>query len=241
MWLADYNIANSYERVVSECLHNEDTFKNFKQNSSYTSVVGMSNDTQGQVWFSHLSNYTKISKQFEKFKLNDTIGNPLFGSNEMTPNTLRYINTLSEIDSFFKIDKRKKLKVAELGVGGLCFILSNYYNIESYCLIDLPVVQEFSKKYLKKLGVDNTTTDYENPDIFISEFCLSEFDDTQMYDFYNRYVVNSKMIYLHMNLHDLVRKEKFLEVLSKDFDYEISDEFPKTEWDNYVIRGIKKK
>jgi hypothetical protein len=43
-----------------------------------------------------------------------------------------------------------------------------------------------------------------------------------------------------MNLHDELRKEKFLSRLSIDFDYSISDEFPKTEWPNYVIRGTKK-
>jgi hypothetical protein len=44
-----------------------------------------------------------------------------------------------------------------------------------------------------------------------------------------------------MNLHDEVRKSNFLNKLSDDFDYTISEEFPKTHWPNYVIKGKNKK
>jgi hypothetical protein len=62
-----------------------------------------------------------------------------------------------------------------------------------------------------------------------------------MYEFYEKYVTKSKNIYLHMNLHDEVRKSNFLNKLSDDFDYTISEEFPKTHWPNYVIKGKNKK
>ena len=77
-------------------------------------------------------------------------------------------------------------------------------------------------------------------DLAISEFCLSEMDDDGIDEYYNKYLVASKQIYLMMNLHDETRKKKCINKIEKDFDIEILDEFPVTDWPNYIIVGNKK-
>ena len=241
MWLASEYTSSNYYNIVNDALSNDDVFNTFKSNSSYRNIVGMSSYEQGVEWYSNIKNYKNILDNIDKYSKNDICGSSLYDELPLSPNTLRYINTLIEIDDFFKISG--DINILELGVGygGLCFVLNQYYNINKYCLIDIPSVQSLSTKYLDKLGIKNHTTEIpEKIDLFISEFCLSEFDDDEMYEFYEKYVLNSERIYLHMNLHEEDRKSRFLEKLSNDFDYKISDEYPKTDWPNYVIRGFKK-
>ena len=43
-----------------------------------------------------------------------------------------------------------------------------------------------------------------------------------------------------MNLHDELRKANFIKKVEKDFDIEVLEEFPVSDWPNYVIIGSKK-
>lgn len=241
-WQVDDHRINNYNNIVDSAISNEEVFGSFKTHPSYNSIVGMSEDWQAEKWYEELK-HSDIFKSLDVFRKNDTIGGfPKWVSPddiEVSAATLRYMNTLKEITESFEF--KETLNVVELGVGygGLCFVLSNYLNINSYCLVDLPNVQKLAQKYLGRLGVNSTLEVPETTDLFISEFCLSEFSDSQIYKFYDMYIKNSKRIYLHMNLHDEVRKQRFLNKLSKDFTYNISDEFPKTHYPNYVITGTK--
>ena len=239
-WLVDDTIINNYLSIVDEALTNEETFSSFKSSSRYGSIVGMSDERQAATWYKSLKNRFNLSL----FSQNDICGASLWLSDDefkISANTLHYVWTLQEIDEFFHF--REAINVLELGVGygGLCFVLSNFYKINEYCLIDLPIVQKLAQKYLGKLGVKSTLEPPEVVDLFISEFCLSEFTDYKIDEFYDLYVKKANNVYLQMNLHDEGRKQRFLRKLDKDFVYEVSDEFPKNPWPNYIIRGKKLK
>jgi hypothetical protein len=119
--------------------------------------------------------------------------------------------------------------------------MNKYFNIKSYTLIDLPNVQSLADKYLSRLNINTQTKIVPDEiDLFVSEFCLSEFDDVGIYNFYEQYILKSKRIYLVMNLHELDRKDKFVDTVSNDFDISIADEYPKTHWPNYIIKGTRK-
>ena len=38
-----------------------------------------------------------------------------------------------------------------------------------------------------------------------------------------------------MNLHDVLRKERFIKLVEEDFDIKMLDEFPQTQWPNYLM------
>jgi len=246
MWLAAKSIADRYNDIVNECLVSDKSFSTFKSNSSYNQIVGMSNGWQGDVWLKDiLTNHREILPLLPKLLKNDELGTPtdwVYEENiSISPNTARYINSALQIIKHFKFDK--PINVVELGIGygGLCYIFNCLIEVKTYGLIDLPNVQQFAKKYLNKLDLANISlTPPEDNDLFISEFCLSEFDDDDLYNFYNRYLLNSKHIFLQMNLHEENRKTKFLQRIQTDFDCIIRDEFPKTHWPNYTVLGTKK-
>ncbi len=241
-WQVDEHRINNYKNIVDKAIIDEETFNTFKTHPSYNSIVGMSENWQAEEWYEELI-YSDIFKNIDIFRKNDSIGGfPTWRSPDnikISAATLRYMNTLQDITTYFEFSE--PINVVELGVGygGLCFVLSNYLNIKSYCLVDLPNVQQLAQKYLGRLGVKSTLEVPETIDLFISEFCLSEFSDSKIDEFYDLYIKNAKRIYLHMNLHDEVRKQRFLNKLSKDFTYRISDEFPKTHYPNYVITGTR--
>jgi putative sugar O-methyltransferase len=247
MWLApEYNSRN-YSLVVDKAIEDETVFSNFKSDPNYKAIVGMSFPWQADIWYNYMKeNKKEVISNLKKYSLNDTIGNPehIFNIKDdifITPSTLRYINTAMEIEEFFNF--KNKIKVCELGVGygGLSYVMNCHFDVSDYCLLDLPNVQKLAKKYLNQLGVTNTTFDFiEENDIFVSEFCLSEFDDEDIYNFHEKYLLKSKNLYLTMNLHEEDRKKRFLDKLKENFDFEIKDEFPKTQWPNYIIRGSRK-
>lgn len=246
MWLANQNTQENYNLIVNDCLVNEASFNTFKSNNNYNSIVGMSEVWQGEFWIEDIiNNNPEVLMKIPKISLNDRYGSPINWSYKngivLSANTARYVNSALQIIRHFKF--KDSINVTELGVGygGLCYIVNCLLDVKNYALIDMPNVQELAQKYLRNLNVTNTQKNkIEDNDLFISEFCLSEFDDKDIYDFYNTYVVNSKYVFLQMNLDDKDRKSNFIKTIEKDFDIEIRDEVPKTRWDNYVILGVKK-
>lgn len=247
MWLAPKTISEKYQSVVSNALSDENTFQVFKSLKEYNDVVGMCRDWQADVWIKNISeNHPEVFEDLFIYAENDLYGNSTHymdvKNRKLSAGTLRYLNTVIEIDNFFNL-KNNPINVVELGVGygGLCFVMNKYFQINSYSLLDLPNVQLFADKYLRKLNITTQTTVVpEQIDLFVSEFCLSEFDDTDIYDFYNRYIAKAKRVYLVMNMNELERKDKFFKTISMDFDIVITDEYPKTHWPNYVIKGVSK-
>jgi hypothetical protein len=246
MWLAEKKIAENYIQIVEKCLNSEAMFAKFKSEHSYNQIVGMSSVWQAEIWIKDIfENHPEVINLLPKLIKNDTHGLPTAWAYEnnitISPNTARYINSSLQIKSHFKFVDR--INVAELGIGygGLCYIMNCLFDIDSYGLIDLPPVQNFAKKYLTQLETNNVQfVQPKDNNLFISEFCLSEFDDEQLYDYYDKHVITSNHIFLQMNLHEEERKAKFLKRVTSDFDCIIKDEFPKTHWPNYVILGTRK-
>jgi hypothetical protein len=246
MWLAEKNIAENYIQTVEKCLNSEEIFSKFKSEPSYNQIVGMSSVWQAEIWIKDIcENHPEVIDLLPKLIKNDTYGSPTAWAYEndivMSPNTARYINSALQIKSHFKFLDRINVTELGIGYGGLCYIINCLFDVNSYGLIDLPPVQNFARKYLNQLEISNVQfVQPEYNDLFISEFCLSEFDDEQLYNYYDNHVIISKHIFLQMNLHEEERKTKFLKRVTSDFDCIIRDEFPKTRWPNYVILGTRK-
>jgi hypothetical protein len=253
MWLAEKSIVERYNAIVTDCLLNDNSFNNFKNIDAYTSIVSQ-HPPYGTIYFSRILAEApkELLAKLPEISKCDLIGNPItdqYIHPEYFPNgasisacNLRYVNTVMEIDRHFDF-KGKSINVVEIGVGfgGLCHAATQYFNIKEYCLLDLENVQALASKCLNQLGSTNHTTTVHNPiDLLISEFCLSEFNDELIEQYYNSYVVKADKIFLRFNLHDEQRKEAFLAKIANDFEYAVEDEWPKTHWPNYVIIGTRK-
>jgi putative sugar O-methyltransferase len=247
MWLADINIQNKYEIAVNEALTDYHKFKTFKNNPNYNCIVGMSQQWQAPFFYDFIKEKNKnIFNKINSFIKNDLIGSPEIWNSidgvSISPNTLRYIKTLVDLENAF--GNLDNFVIAELGVGygGLSLIINTNSKLKDYVLCDLPQVQKLAQKYLSIFNIHATDdkNKYDEFDLFISEFCLSEFSDEQIDIFYEELILKSNRIYLTMNLHDEIRKEKFLNKIKKHFKINIFDEYPITRWPNYIITGNKK-
>ncbi len=162
----------------------------------------------------------------------------------ISADTMHRINTLCDIEKYFGGLNGKNVVEIGVGYGGLCFALSSFYDIKSYELVDLDNVVELSKKYLSTLGVELDSSETEDFDLTISEFCIAELDNKGISDYYQRYIQKSKSIYLMMNPVPHKWPEKrlsdFHDILEESFEIEIHEEFPKVVDFNYLIVGNKK-
>ena len=248
-WDINRSITAEYGEAVDKAIENEWDFQNFKNNPKYASIVGMCDDFQSRIWLERIEKeFPEILSKIEQFKKNDTIGNPpLWHSGKhgmISPDTLHRINTLCDVKKYFGDLNGKNIVEIGVGNGGLCFVLSSFYNINTYELVDLENVVGLSKKYLSALGVEVASCETESFDLTISEFCIAELDNKGISDYFQRYIQKSKAIYLMMNPAPLKWPKKrlndFHDLLSEDFVIEIHEEFPKMIDSNYLIVGYKK-
>jgi len=242
MWSTPENIAQSYYNVVKECLTNDIKFKNFKSIEDYVTIVGVPQLYQLQHFLSKIKQHPDICNRFKDFEANDHYGNPplMISEYNMSIGTIRYIFSLAHLKTYF--ESLDDMTIAELGVGygGLAFTINTFYKPKAYHLIDLPFVQQFASKYLNLLNIPFTTSPPpESVDLFISEFCISEFDDEDLYKFYEKYVKNAKNVFLMMNLFDEERKQRFIKFMNEDFNIKIYAETHGTHFPAYVIVGKK--
>ena len=170
MWNAPDVNAIRYFSIVDEILTNDSLFKSFKECYNYKSIVGMSCESEGEWFANNLKNNNSINLKIEEFKKNDSIGEPaVFDSKEygfISPNTLRYINSLQNIQKYIGSLHKKSVVEIGIGYGGLCYILSTFYNLNSYRLVDVPNVVLLAVKYLRALGLNtNLVTERDIKDV----------------------------------------------------------------------------
>jgi hypothetical protein len=243
-WSAPQNIAQDYYNFVKQCPFNEELFANFKSIPAYHNVVGMSWDWQAFRFYDKVKEDEDILSKLDIFKENDRIGNPPFMMNiyghRISPNTLRHVQTLVDLKKNFGSLDGKVISELGVGYGATAFMVSRYYKPADYYLIDLPDVQVLAQRYLNELGVaSKITPPPEKVDLFISEFCLSEFDDAGIYDFYDKYVIKADNVYIMSNLFDEERKQRLINRMNEDYNLTVYPETHGTTYPSYVIVGKK--
>lgn len=244
MWNADPSLQVKYIECCKECLSIEGVFSNFKRDTRYNNIVGMSYDYLGHQLDKYLSQDKTLLAKADIFRKNDSLGSPEVFNFEnfgiMSPRTLHHISGVKELKERVGELNNKNILEVGVGFGGLAYIINCFWQLNSYTLIDLPEPTKLAKKCLYKLGVNNILTEPpEVVDLAISEFCFSEFDDNQMMEIYVKYFKGAKSLYLLMNLHDETRKNYWKNIISTDFQLTEYEEFPKSHWPNYVWIGKK--
>jgi putative sugar O-methyltransferase len=163
-------------------------FKDFRRNEIYKIALEHDDFDQGLEYL-EATNKSKSSSnvlsKINEFQKNDQIGNPIVfdydGIGTIAPPTLRYIKILSDLESEF--GTLDKLNICEIGVGygGLCRIISSYFNVKTYTLVDLKPVLMLAQRYLDHYPL-NTTLNYKtmnelpknNYDLVISNYAFTE-------------------------------------------------------------------
>ena len=235
-----------YEQCVSQYL-TMNSLDNFKRNPEYTCILEHVNRNQGQEYL-ELIRKTDITQQeiLDFSSKNDSVGNPIketFGDFSCSPSNLRYIYHAHLILTHFK-SFNTPVNIVELGGGygglylAICFFAEKYsINIESYTIIDLPIVVKFQQLYLSNFSlkipidfIESTTygSAISKDNLFlISNYCFSEISMENQ----KKYIEN-----LFPKINHGFFAWNSIPVYDFGFDYSEEEEVPKTGLYNKYIR-----
>lgn len=151
------------------------------------------------------THHRHLMPYLEKFRVIDSVGGPStheypeFG--RFSPNTLRYILILGEMQELF--GSLDGLDIVEIGggFGGQCAAIMACSKPKSYVLIDLPETLKLQEKYLTQLGVSGFACMAEAPernwDLAISNWALTECGRPVQEEYVRRVLVRSQRGFMY--------------------------------------------
>lgn len=242
-----------YPDFVANAAINYQLFKNFRRSKIYCQIVELTRRDQGQIYVDELMESSpdllepKIIKEFKK---NDIWGNPMCYDYKnigvISPTTLRYINVLSDIRKIFpSLDKKSVCEIGA-GYGGQCRILSSFFDIDSYTIVDLKPVLSLIQRYLGNYPL-NTVIKYKTMhelepksyDFILSNYAFAELTKEVQDIYFKKVIAQSKsgyMIYNEGSTPDnfnTYKKEDLHKLIPNN--PQIIEEKPLTASKNYVI------
>lgn len=247
---------------VNYCGSNFD-IDSFRSNFNFNTMFNLGEESFINKYFKRMLTFPKISEFAKNTAYRYNIGNPKL-YNGYALDTLRYMNMLIEIeDNFNPLQTFFNFNIIEIGggYGGLASIVSDYYKCK-YTIIEIPELIPVIKSYLNKLDTleQNNNNDnykknyfssninainYENMtqcnneqiyDLVISEFCLSELDDTCIKNYFDNTIIKSRNALIVCNIWERDKKKKFKKRFEEMFDIvEEQDVYPVSKWPNYLL------
>lgn len=228
-------------------------FDFFKKDQAYTEILEHVNQEQGQMYKDYLDiHFPDYKTKLDRFKENDIYGSPaLFNYTDLgliSPTTLRYIKVLSDLKNLYgSLDNFNIIEIG-VGYGGQCKIISDFFNINKYYLIDLDEATDLALKYLNKLNVKNVEAirfdEIESKDLkfdlIISNYAFTELN-RNIQDIYlkniltksTRGYITCNFISQYCNINSYSLQE--LELQLKQFNLKKLQEFPLTHKDNLIL------
>ena len=240
-----------YPNFCKIAVSDEMTFKYFRSNDNYTSILEHVKFEEGKVYLDIVSNTNpELLENIEKYKTSENVGNPktfLYDSiGRVSPTTLRYIKVLSDLKQNFGDLTGMDIVEIGCGYGGQSKIITDTFSVKSYTLIDLPETLELAKKFLTRVGVNIESFTFKTMDqledrkydLAISNYALTECKKDIQTEYLNKVVLNSKKGYITANFVndcfnlDFLTKDEWIDSIPSSF---IVDEGPQTHKDNIVI------
>lgn len=241
----------SFNRYIESCIEasiNEESFKNFKRNINYTSILEHQHIPKeyGDLLSRYIENrYDKgiLLGKISKIQENDKYGNPIlydFEYGKLSLGTLRYIKNSCDIVHYFGDEINNICEIGG-GYGGLCKTLSNFIDFKNYYLYDLEEVNNLSSKYLAKFDInanicistiDNSKQFLDGEiDLLISNYAFSELSNDLQFEYIEHIVSKSKrfyMVYNHLQIQNGFKNglnlQDFCNLLSDKYEIEIEND-----------------
>jgi len=177
-WSIPEDIKRNYlERCV---YHATNGLSGFKRDPAYQMILEGNTAEVGYLALGAMSKRGKFQwfiDNLDKFKKNERIGDPQmmrFGDFECAASTIRYANTFLEIRDL--CDNPRRIIEIGGGYGGLCTVLSSFWNWDSYKIVDLPEPTMLATRYLNEQEVNATchTELDEECDLIIADSSMAE-------------------------------------------------------------------
>lgn len=238
---------DSYRNFCKLAASDENVFSTFKRSSIYTEILEHCSYEQGKAYLDwSLNNKNFNLDKLQIAKNNDKLGNATLGSYEypigsISPNSLRYLKVLLELESLFGNLSDKNIIEIGVGYGGQCKLITEAFQIKNYYLVDLEEPLALAKKYLNNESFHYLTMENlpENNtyDLVISNYAFSECNKDVQSNYIKNIIKNSKHGYITFNniSHffnvDSYSKEELLTF----FNFTEIIEYPLTSKDNTIF------
>jgi hypothetical protein len=201
-----------YRTVCKSAAEDEALFASFKRNPTYNVVLEHTDPKYvPELCKAILDNGLDLSK-LDVLKTNDEQGGAILvdaGSpfGQLSPSTLRYVKVLSDIQKMFGSQTDKVVVEVGIGYGGQCKILSDFYKLSQYHLVDIREPLALAKRYLQKYGYgnikyfsfDDEVEAMDSYDLFISNYAFSEFARELQQFYIENFILKSKHGYMTCN------------------------------------------
>jgi putative sugar O-methyltransferase len=242
----------AYPAFCKRAAADETVFEHFKSNPIYQQILEHVSFKTGREYLDVILRMDpSIASLFDKFRENDSIGNPVIYHYDrhgwFSPTTLRYIKVACDLKKQF--GDLSKMHIIEIGggYGGQCKILADLTGFASYTIIDIPDALALTGKYLSLLEIQNVhyienkkLEEVKSYDLLISNYAFSEIDRVEQ-ELYLKYVIGpTKNGYMTMNfgtqyLGSIPIEELVPILLSTKKKPQVQKEYPNTHPTNLIV------
>lgn len=200
---------------------NDEMFDNFKRDTDYQKILEGGEQVVGEMAINNIKSKNKFGTllmHLPTLKENDLYGNPILREydslGEISPSTLRYTNTVFDVQSLIGDFKPKRIVEVGGGYGGLCKVMSTFYDFDEYILVDLPPVVKLCEKYISKFKnlkgkvkfiASTELTEIKDIDLFISDSAFAECGLEYQNKYIDNLIINSKFSITTFNTTHLVQ------------------------------------
>ncbi len=241
-----------YLKICSAAVKSTTVFQNFKRDEDYRYILEHVTQEEGSQYLNIIEKEGRwLLSYLPKFKTNDAVGNPYTYSYDIgtfSPTTLRYIKVLSDLKkNFGSLDNMNIIEIGA-GYGGQCKIIHDVFNPKKYEIVDLDIVLQLNKKYLKKFGLKKVTfTKFKKIkltsewDMVISNYAFAECKRSIQDIYIKKVLSKAKRGYITYNYNTLpTRKspynnQEIITLLSQFHTLKVMKENPLTKKGNIII------
>lgn len=245
-------VESQYNSVLHTFLIDDEAWRIFKRYPVYNGIVG--NDAQprevGQRWYDLIKqDCPYLLDKLPDFARNDTHGDPFVFDYEgltISPGTLAYTYILGDMEKEFGLFT-PNTTIVEIGggYGGQMLVTLIHRAISYYNLIDLPLAILVAQKYMQYFPQEreNTAIGFYDVnalpdvphDLVVSNFCLTELDDTGIDSYLEHIFTKTRNCYIlsnfyatdHLRGREAGRQERLVEKLEKIYQEVTVTEFCK--------------
>ncbi len=227
MWCIGQNAEDLFRRTCQNAL-TESHFKWIKSNPIFMATVGYSDRSHAVNCLKQVTNYPLVSVNMPVFALNDKLcgeqvaGDIYFSGSIPSYNVCREAESVALIYKNFNLNNSSSIIEIGAGIGILAnMIITQWPDLKSYSIIDLPELTALALKYNKTLNtaasIIDTTPPTSSASLVIAEYSLTELDDNTIAAYYTSSIQPANGLFARFNFTDNARHDRWINQLKADF------------------------
>lgn len=207
-WLTSDDSVRRYVDALKRAASDDVAFNHFRRERGVRDIIEGIPDVAGFGYYAKLKDTEFFKQNLERIQKNDEVGNPhlvLFDGRPLASTTLRYAwNVFDMRRNGVQLDRGHIVEVGG-GYGGLCRMVCEFHDHNSYTIIDIPEALELAKRYLAQFELHPkfvSCFEYETIEsitTFISNYALTELTKDLQDGYVNAFMKHAPSGYVTYN------------------------------------------